>query len=198
MASNERWLLFPSRTQVLVPMAVLTSGQEPPLPWSCAGWASMQKAGAPGAFSLCPGLAEVSGSPLVTGIRCGPPQQCNNEIPHWVEGGNYKEGMRAELEVPVAGTSLPRSTPKMAGHGYSHPVLLSWGLGWGKPHLNVVCATGIGSREFGQERVWLSQRGERFSWHLQDVGTNVHCGPLWVFSSILATVCCGSNSKIKL
>lgn len=62
----------------------------------------------------------------------------------------------------------------------------------------MVCATGIGSREFGQERVWLSQRGERFSWHLQDVGTNVHCGPLWVFSSILATVCCGSNSKIKL
>lgn len=71
----------------LVPMVALNSGQEPPLPWLCAGWASMQKASAPGGFSLdlnCQaGLAEVPGSPLVTVTRCGAPQGFNNEmIPH--------------------------------------------------------------------------------------------------------------------
>lgn len=33
-------------------MVTLTSGQEPPMPSLCAGWASMQKASASGGFSL--------------------------------------------------------------------------------------------------------------------------------------------------
>lgn len=56
-------------------MVTLASGQEPPMPSLCAGWASVQKASASGGFSRAfshqPSLAEVPGSPPVSGMCCG-------------------------------------------------------------------------------------------------------------------------------